>query len=371
MSKAAATTTIIFRRKIGAISSLIVSPKGDLVQYYANTPSNPGKIYQNFTELKPALFLTASSSRAAESIKFSKSVDIYVNDTLITFDDGSLLSTNQFGNETGHFKRARSTDSIRMFDGMTIEKNLVTAFGGETVVVKMVGTQESLGQTESIKASYNIAVQKQTGTGYFVSIASGDENNFVITSKDPADANGKCLLKVNVYSFEGDGSSITDGLAYQWQIETISGWKNLSTSNQVSITADDVDTMANVRVIVKKSATNETIGSDIQTVRDNTDPYTFDLGATPKDETIEEGTGGTVTYKPRLLSNNKELSGFKFCFSIMDSAGNPLTKAYTATVNPEINDATMPQESFIVTEDMCRQASGNVALTIFAVEDNS
>ena len=358
MSKAAATTTIIFKRKIGAISSLIVSPKGDLVQYYANTPSNPGKIYQNFTELKPALFLTASSSRAAESIKFSKSVDIYVNDTLITFDDGSLLSTNQFGNETGHFKRARSTGSSGIF-------------GGETVVVKMVGTQESLGQTESIKASYNIAVQKQTGTGYFVSIASGDENNFVITSKDPADANGKCLLKVNVYSFEGDGSSITDGLAYQWQIETSSGWKNLSTSNQVSITADDVDTMANIRVIVKKSATNETIGSDIQTVRDNTDPYTFDLGATPKDETIEEGTGGTVTYKPRLLSNNKELSGFKFCFSIMDSAGNPLTKAYTATVNPNINDATMPQESFIVTEDMCRQASGNVALTIFAVEDNS
>ena len=302
MSKAAATTTIIFKRKIGAISSLIVSPKGDLVQYYANTPSNPGKIYQNFTELKPSLFLVASSSRATENIKFSKSVDIYVNDTLITFDDGTLLSTNQFGNETGHFKRARNNGLSGPYDGMTIEKNLVTAFGGETVVVKMVGTQESLGQTESIKASYNIAVQKQTGTGYFVSIASGDDNNFVITSSNPEDANGKCLLKVNVYSFEGDGGLITDGLAYQWQIEEVSGWTNLSTSNQVTITAKQVQAMANIKVIVSKADTNDPIGSDIQTVRDNTYNFTFDLGANPIDETIEEGSGGQVTYTPKLLS---------------------------------------------------------------------
>ena len=57
MSVAAATTTILFKRKIGAVSSTIISPNGDLVQYYNDTPTNPGKIYQDFTTLQPLIYL--------------------------------------------------------------------------------------------------------------------------------------------------------------------------------------------------------------------------------------------------------------------------------------------------------------------------
>lgn len=371
MSKAAATTTIKFRRKIGAVSSTIVSPQGDLVQFYENKPSEPGKIYQDFTELTPSLFLVASSSRATENITFSKSVDVYVNDIKIEFDDASRISTNVLGDgQSGHFQRAANTGTVNIYDGVTIKKNLVTAFGGEQVVVRMIGTQESSGQTDSIKASYNIPVQKQTGSGYYVSIASGDTNNFVITSSNPADNNGHCLLKVNVYSMEGEGAYIIEGLSYQWQIEEVEGWTNISTASQVTITADDVNSMANIKVIVKNSSTGEVIGSDIQTVRDNTDNFTIDLGANPTDETIEEGSGGKVTYTPKLLSNNTALSGFLFCFSVMDSAGNPLNKAAGEgqVSDPELIDSTTPVASFSVTESMCEQADGDVAMTIFAVE---
>ena len=371
MSKAAATTTIKFRRKIGAVSSTIVSPQGDLVQFYENKPSEPGKIYQDFTELTPSLFLVASSSRATENITFSKSVDVYVNDIKIEFDDGTGSSTTVLADGlSGHFQRARNTGDSGPFDGMTIRKNLVTAFGGEQVVVRMVGTQESSGQTDSIKASYNIPVQKQTGRAYHVTIASGDANNFVITSSKPEDDNGHCLLKVNVYSMEGEGAYITEGLSYQWQIEQVGGWKDISTASQVTITAKDVNSMANIRVIVKKSDTGVDVGMDIQTVRDNTDNFTIDLGANPTDETIEEGSGGKVTYTPKLLSNNTALSDFLFCFSVMDSAGNLLNKAAGEgqVSDPELIDSTTPVASFSVTESMCEQADGDVAMTIFAVK---
>ena len=102
MSVAAATTTILFKRKIGAVSSTIISPNGDLVQYYNDTPTNPGKIYQDFTTLQPLIYLVASSSRATENLDFAGSVDVYVNNQLLTFKDE--FSTNSFnGKPTYHF----------------------------------------------------------------------------------------------------------------------------------------------------------------------------------------------------------------------------------------------------------------------------
>jgi hypothetical protein len=370
MSKAAATTTIKFRRKVGAVSSTIVSPKGDLVQFYQGEPSNPGKIYQDFTEFTPSLFLVASLSSGSGSVKFSKSVDIYVNNTKIEFDDATRLSTNVLGDgQTGHFKREKNTGTDVIYDGMSIVKNLVTAYGGEQVVVRMTGTMTNSGQTESITASYNIPVQEKTGAGYYVSIAAADSNNFIITDKNPENEGGKCKVKVNVYNLES-GSEITEGLKYQWQKELVEGWSNISTNRQIEVTADDIDAMANIRVIVYDASTNAEIGMDIQTVRDHTDNFAIDLGANPTDETIVEGSGGKVTYTPRLLSNNTALSGFLFCFSVMDSAGNPLNRVAPSD-DPDLILATTPVASFDVTENMCVQANGDVAMTIFAVESAS
>ena len=123
MSVAAATTTILFKRKIGAVSSTIISPNGDLVQYYNDTPTNPGKIYQDFTTLQPLIYLVASSSRATENLDFAGSVDVYVNNQLLTFKDE--FSTNSFNGETGHFKLSKSSDTKSYNDGITIVKNQI------------------------------------------------------------------------------------------------------------------------------------------------------------------------------------------------------------------------------------------------------
>ena len=361
MSVAAATTTILFKRKIGAVSSTIISPNGDLVQYYNDTPTNPGKIYQDFTTLQPLIYLVASSSRATENLDFAGSVDVYVNNQLLTFKDD--FSTNSFNGETGHFKLSKSSDTKAYNDGITIVKNLVTAFEGNQVVIKMVGRlTDGGGTSDDISATYTIPVQKSTGSSYYVTIAAGDENNFIITSKDD-EATNRCKLVVKVYSFDGEGTPITGGLTYNWYIESEEGWgDSIGTSDNVTIMADNVQSMANVKVVVTKDG--ETIGADIQTVRDNTDPMSIDLGASPKDETIIEGSGGKVTYTPKLLFEGKEQDGYLFQFAASDSSGMPLN---TAGNDPNLAAATDPMASFDVTEAMCVQADGNVALSIYAV----
>ena len=362
MSVAAATTTILFKRKIGAVSSTIISPNGDLVQYYNDTPTNPGKIYQDFTTLQPLIYLVASSSRATENLDFAGSVDVYVNNQLLTFKDE--FSTNSFNGETGHFKLSKSSRGKAYNDGITIVKNLVTAFEGNQVVIKMVGRlTDGGGTSDDISATYTIPVQKSTGSSYYVTIAAGDKNNFIITSKDD-EATNRCKLVVKVYSFDGEGTPVTEGLTYNWYIESEKGWGDspIGTSDNVTIMADNVQSMANVKVVVTKDG--EKIGADIQTVRDNTDPMSIDLGASPKDETIVEGSGGKVTYTPKLLLGDKEQSGYLFRFAASDSSGVPLN---TAGNDPNLAAATDPMASFDVTEAMCVQADGNVALSIYAV----
>ena len=365
MSVAAATTTILFKRKIGAVSSTIISPNGDLVQYYNDTPTNPGKIYQDFTTLQPLIYLVASSSRATENLDFAGSVDVYVNNQLLTFKDD--FSTNSFNGETGHFKLSKSSDTKAYNDGITIVKNLVTAFEGNQVVIKIVGRlTDGGGTSDDISATYTINVQKSTGSKYHVTIAAGDKNNFVITSKE-GDAS-QCKLIAKVYSFDGEGTPVTEGLTYSWQKEDENGWGEtpIGTSNEITITADNVASMANIRVTVMKGS--ETIGTDIQTVRDNTDHMTIDLGATPKDETIVEGSGDKVTYKPQLLLDGNVQDGYLFQFAAYDSSGMPLN---TAGDDPNLAAATNPMASFDVTEAMCVQAEGNVALSIYAVKNKS
>lgn len=361
MSVAAATTTILFKRKIGAVSSTIISPNGDLVQYYNDTPTNPGKIYQDFTTLQPLIYLVASSSRATENLDFAGSVDVYVNNQLLTFKDD--FSTNSFNGETGHFKLSKSSDTKAYNDGITIVKNLVTAFEGNQVVIKMVGRlTDGGGTSDDISATYTIPVQKSTGPGYYVTIAAGDKNNFIITSEDD-EATNHCILLAKVYRVDGEGTAVTEGLSYNWYKESEEGWGSpIGTSDSIKITAKNVFSMANIKVEVIKDGT--TIGADIQTVRDNTDTMTIDLGASPKDETIIEGSGGKVTYTPKLLLEGKEQDGYLFQFAASDSSGMLLS---TAGDDPNLAAATNPMASFDVTEAMCVQAEGNVALSIYAV----
>ena len=127
MSISVASTTIKYSRKSGVYTTEIMSPSGDLVQYYKGSDENPGSIYQDFGKLKPKLYLMTISSRKGEGNSgrvYHTSVNIYVNDLLLEFDPTTKLSTTIFGTKAGQFKLISSTHDEN-YDGIEIQENLL------------------------------------------------------------------------------------------------------------------------------------------------------------------------------------------------------------------------------------------------------
>ena len=101
MTVSVASTTIRYSRKSGVYTTEIISPSGDLVQYYKGDEHNPGDIYQDFGKMKPILYLMTMSSRANEGKGgrvTHNGVDIYVNNKLFSgivfFTVSDILNRN-------------------------------------------------------------------------------------------------------------------------------------------------------------------------------------------------------------------------------------------------------------------------------------
>ena len=115
-------------------------------------------------------------------------MDYYFNGTKITFS-GDTSS----GTFAGLFKKvAPSGDNL--YYGLQIVKNIAEAAGYAPAVIKMVATVSYGTQSDQITASYTIPIQQATGSSYRVTIAAGDNKNFVITEKG-----GSCILKAMAY----------------------------------------------------------------------------------------------------------------------------------------------------------------------------
>ena len=64
-----------------------------------------------------------------------------------------------------------------------------------------------------------------------------------------------------------------------------------------------VDSVGQFKVEIYQNGT--LIGSDVQTVTDASDPLGIIPNPTPEDETIEEGSDGTVVYTPILVKRGQ------------------------------------------------------------------
>lgn len=383
MSVSVASTTIKYIRKSGVYTTEIISPSGDLVQYYKGTNDNPGEIYQDFGKLKPVLYLMTMSSRTGEGQGgrvTHTSVDIYVNNKLLEFDPETLLSTTVFGTKAGQFKLISSTND-KNYDGIQILENLLTYSGTAesgyaSITIKMVGHVLYNSQTDDVQGTYTIQCAKVPGSAYFVTIVSDDKNNFVITSETNSQFNN-CKLKAMAYDLTNDMQTAIDTskLSYKWYRSDPmeeSGWREITTATGqvLTVTCEDVTSYCDFKVEVYQDGT--LIGSDIRSVKDTTDPLGINLHPNPVDETIEEGSGGYVTYTPAVTSGETELSGYVFRFLATDSSGVPLNKWQDGNeAESEGEKSSTAQASFMVTEPMCRQAQGDVSLTVFAEKAGS
>lgn len=347
MSVASTTRTIKFISKAGTYTAVIVCPDGDLYQEWEGTLADITKIFPNFEQTKPVLYFVCTSSRVAEGVATPDGIDYYFNGTKITFS-GDTSS----GTFAGLFKKvAPSGDNL--YYGLQIVKNIAEAAGYAPAVIKMVATVSYGTQSDQITASYTIPIQQATGSSYRVTIAAGDNKNFVITEKG-----GSCILKAMAYQ---SGQPLTADLTYQWEKMGVSGWETLSgkTAQTLTVADSDITTYGEYRVTVFRGGAE--IGKDIQGVMDASDPFDIDTHPNPEDEAITEDTSGNgqVTYTPVVVkrgTNTKALDT-TFYFVVKDAAGVYLNSQ---------TDRTTPAASYSVTRAHCQQAGGDVSVTITA-----
>ena len=374
MSVAIAQAVIKYRVKSGTYTTYVNSPSGDLVQYYTGTKSSIKKIYVDFHNSPRSIFLVSISSRQTEGVAtFSDNIKVNVNGIDMSFNQDGV-NTTTFGTNTGQFKLVKSNNSLSYYDGIQIQKNLLVDSQFAPITITLSAPVQYGTQTDILKASYTIPVMEYSGNGNIVTIKAGDNNNFVITSKDTTSDASRVIMEAYVYDIES-GAVIEDGLTYQWQkaVATNEGWENISdaTAKTFKVKESDIATYGDYRVLVYENGS--LIGSDTRSVMDATDPYVIELNPNPADETIDEDESGNskVTYTPKVVDrrNGKVASGFLFCFSVKDAGGAPLNKWQNGNGDElDAEMATTPQKSYEVTRAQCAQAQGNVNLTVFAVK---
>lgn len=343
MSTASTSRTIKFISKAGTYTAVIMSPKGDLYQEYEGTTSDVTSVYPDFSKLQPILYFVCTSSRVAEGIADPDAMEYYFNDQKISFSGGTSNGTF-----AGYFKTV-APGGDNPYYGLQILKNIAELAGYAPAVIKMVATISYGTQSDQIQATYTIPIQQATGSSYRITIAAGDNKNFVITEKG-----GSCILKAMAYQ---SGNELTKDLTYKWEKSGVKDWEELQgkTSQTLTVSGNDINTYGEYRVHVYRSGTE--IGTDIQGVMDASDPYDIDPHPDPEDEAITEDTtgNGQVTYTPVVVKRGTSVKALDtlFFFVLKDASGVYLNA-----------DRTTPKASYTVTRAHCQQAGGDVSVTI-------
>lgn len=347
MSVASTSRTIKFISKAGTYTVAIMSPSGDLYQEYEGAINDVTAVYPDFEKTKPVLYFVCTSSRVAEGVADPDGMEYYFNGTKITFSGD--VSTGTFA---GYFKTVTPAGD-QPYYGLQILKNIAGLAGYAPAAIKMVGTINYGTQSDQIQATYTIPIQHASGSSYHVTIAAGDNKNFVITEKG-----GSCILKAMAYQ---SGNALAKDLTYVWEKMAATGWETLTgkTAQTLTVSASDINTYGEYRVHVKRAGSE--IGTDIQSVMDASDPYDIDPHPSPEDEAITEDTtgNGQVTYTPVVVKRGTGVKALEtqFYFVLKDAAG-----VYLNT------DRTTPKSSQTVTRAHCVQAGGDVSVTITSVK---
>lgn len=347
MNSASTTRTIKFISKAGTYTALIMSPSGDLYQEYEGSMTNPTAIRPDFAQLKPILYFVCTSSRVAEGIATPDSIEFMFGNTKITFSGDT--STGVFA---GMFKKVAPSGDNPYY-GLQILQNIASAAGFASATIKMIAHISYGTQSDSIQADYTIPVSQATGDGYRVTIAAGDNNNFVIREKG-----GQCILKAMTFQA---GVLLSGNLTYQWYKLGTSDWQALTNKTAQTLTVAEADINTYGEYMVRVYLNGSEIGRDIQGVMDASDPYDIDPHPSPEDEAIYEDVNGngSVTYTPVVVKRGTNVKALSTLFTFMakDGAG--------VILNPNPGAAAA---SFTVTRDMCVQSGGDVAVVITSVD---
>lgn len=347
MSKASASREIKYIRKGLTYTSYISCDKGDLWQEYTGDGDGDlGSISPDWTneDNQPTLEFVVMSSKSS-----SGTVDIAENEISWYLDDVELSFGDNGKDTTGYFYKKDNT--------LKIIGNLAKMTGGISCNIRASAGINVDGYADTVQATAAVSIKKTSGTTTKVTIIAGDSNNFKITSND-----GSCLLTLTIFKNGALVDDIKSGAyTFQWYKLEGGSWVAVSgtagTGYSFQVKASDVDTYADFKVEVM-NANKVVIGSDIAGVWDISDGYYILPCANPTDETIIAGSGGSVTYTPKLYSKNSSGSDTVvdtpngFNFTVLDSVGGIWGKAtgkstfeVTESQVAEVGDVTLNIES--------------------------
>lgn len=324
MSMASKTGTIIFVKNSGTYTATLQSDKGDLYQMYDGTEAAPTGIIPDFAANHPTIAAVFTNSLSATGTVRPNSLTWNFNGTPLVFDNQGV-STNQFNGETGHFKRIDPAVNSNDYFRLQVLKNLVKAAGGASSTIQAVAIVATGATSVTLNAVLPVSISKKTGASIKVMIQAGDDKYFTIQDK-----NSSCLLKAVAQS---NGVGITTGLTQKWRKLTDGKWVDIAgaTGPTLTVTNDMVDTNGQFQVEVYQDS--QSIGTDVQSVTDLSDPY--DIIPNPSADEIVEGSNKDVTFTPVLVKrgSSQKVKDMTWFFSFFDSAGNLLNPATSGTAS--------------------------------------
>lgn len=399
MSIASASRTIKFVSKAGTYTAFLNSPRGDLFQYYkgrdiehvtAVTPSWEGLSGDSIPRLEFAII----SSRAAEGEVIPAQITWCAGGQVLAFNASgvSVGYVNEATNEVvpnaavnGLFKRLTPSADHVARHTLLIMGNVAPLYGYTSVTIKAIGGVAWGTQMDTIAAQYTIQISRYTGDSYrAVIMEGGTRTGFVLRDVAGQD---ECELKGVLYDSAGiDISTGTVGVAsaprnfvWKWYKGDAGAWVELSaphaTPHLYRATRDEVNTTTIYRMEIWEDG--QMLASDIQDVRDVSDPYDVEANPSPEDETIEEGSGQGVTYTPVVVRRGRSSEGMvmacRWWIKVMDAQGNLLNDEDIPNEGDPFNEDTWDiaggyeQGAHIpVTYAMVEQAMGDVTVELTA-----
>lgn len=318
MSLASKTGTILFVKNSGTYTATLQSDKGDLYQFYDGTEDNPTGITPDFAASNPTIAAIFTNSLSATGTVRPNAVVWNFNGTPLAFDANGI-STTQFNGEAGHFKRIDPAVNTDEMFRLQIVKNLVKAAGGVSSTIQALATVATGSSSITLNAMLPISISKKTQSSNRVTIQAGDNKYFTLRTQ-----NDSCILKAVAMS---NGSEITTGLTYQWRVLVNGIWTNLEGKTQQTLTVTNIMVDTNGQFQVEVYQGGQSIGTDVQSVNDLSDPY--DVIPNPSANEIVEGSNTNVTFSPVLVrrgssAKEKDMTWF---FSFFDAAGILLNPA--------------------------------------------
>ena len=332
-----AKITLTLNENGATYAAMLSTIMGDVVQYYSSEKVTPDLAKNPCTLM---LHCTSSLNPTGETIPLN--IQLYLDDVLVTIPAGQSENIACGPNNiipAGMFKISGGPETSGTGSNwqISIKKDFISPSSStlQDKILKVVGQVED---GTMISATIPLQAKPLTESGLDVHIIGEGTNPFVV---DQNKSGSSCKLKALIV-LGGEPLTTIDPTKYtfRWEKMKAGGWSVIAgaTGQELTVTADDVDSYAEYRLVVTKDGKEY---SDTQSVMDVGDPYVVGI------DVAEPGGASTdLTYSSTVSSTKKltatvskrdgssvDITKFAFFWTLMRTDGSIINSLYDATTH--------------------------------------